>query len=194
MNRFALFGFSGHALWSGLVGAGFGLARTLDRVEAKTAAVLAGWLAGVTAHALHNALGTAVLVSIAASFGVDPGEPTSLFLAWASAAITWLVIEGPFMILMALCLINSGVWERQTIAIVLAAESPDVVTAAELEAARTESIWRLRRLDSRSVSNRLVKAQNHLALRRWSAERAGLDPATEPGLENVRDEIARIRS
>lgn len=100
------------------------------------------------------------------------------------------------MILMALCLINSGVWERQTIAIVLAAESPDVVTAAELEAARTESIWRLRRLDgmSRSVSNRLVKAQNHLALRRWSAERAGLDPATEPGLENVRDEIARIRS
>ena len=43
VNRFALFGLSGHALWTGLTGAGLGLARTLHGIEAKTAAALAGF-------------------------------------------------------------------------------------------------------------------------------------------------------
>ena len=65
LNRFALFGLTGHALWTGLAGAGLGLARTLHGIEAKTAAVLAGLLAAVCGHALHNALGTAVWVTFA---------------------------------------------------------------------------------------------------------------------------------
>ena len=195
LNRFALFGLTGHALWTGLAGAGLGLARTLHGIEAKTAAVLAGLLAAVCGHALHNALGTAVWVTFADAVGVAPGESTSLPVAWALTIATWLVIEGPFMILMVMCLISSGMWERRTIGIGLSAESADIVTEPELAAALHEGLWKNRRLAGMptATSRRLVHAQNRLALRRWSAERVGLDPVTEPGMETIRKEIIGIR-
>lgn len=196
LTRFALLGFSGHALWAALAGAGLGLARTLDRVEVKWAAVLAGWLAAIIAHALHNALGTPVIVAVANALGATAGEPTSIGVVWVAAAATWLIIEGPFMILMALCLISSGTWERDIIRTELSAEGGKVATPTELEAANGESIWTMRALDGMPsrVSKRLVRAQNRLALRRWSAERAGLDPEKEPGLVALREEILTIRA
>lgn len=196
VNRFALLGLTGHALWTALAGAGLGLARTLHGIEAKTAAVLAGFFAAVCGHALHNALGTAVWVTFASALGVAPGESTSLLVAWVVTIATWLVIEGPFMIVMVLCLISSGMWERTTIGVGLSTEPADIVTEPELAAALHEGLWKNRRLEGmpKAMSRRLVQAQNRLALRRWSAERVGLDPVCEPGMGAIRKEIVGIRA
>jgi RsiW-degrading membrane proteinase PrsW (M82 family) len=69
--RYALFGFSGHAMFTALFGAGLGLALQTRRLWLKILAPLAGLVLAVAAHAYNNVL--PLLVAIAApAAGVAP--------------------------------------------------------------------------------------------------------------------------
>ena len=77
-DRFALFGLSGHALYTGLFGMGLGLARQTTRRWLQIAAPIGGWLLGFSGHFLNNALG--LFLALSAGF-------------WSAVCI---VISGPF--------------------------------------------------------------------------------------------------
>ncbi len=194
-TRFALFGFAGHTLWTALAGAGLGLARTTKRRDLKAASVIAGFFCAVAAHSLQNALAPPVGVTVASMFGVETGEQVPALLLWAISAITWIVIQWPFMILLGLAIVASDRWERTVISRGLHAESPPVVTEADLASQDGETMWRQRTVDgmTRHQSAGFVQLQNRLALRRWSAQLVGLDTESEPGIEELRAQIVNMR-
>jgi RsiW-degrading membrane proteinase PrsW (M82 family) len=194
-TRYALLGFNGHALWTGLAGAGLGLSRTLVGREAKSAAFLAGYLLALVAHATRNALSTPISVAVSGLLGLEQGQTVPLATLWFTSATTWFLLEAPFLVAILMVIIWSDRWERDTIHRGLLLESSPIVTESELRSAANVGFWDGRRADglegARSAD--LVNLQNRLALRRWSAESAGIDPDTEPGIEAMRSEIVQLR-
>ena len=156
VNRFALFGLTGHALWTGLAGAGLGLARTLMGSRQRLLRSLRGLPRGHMRTRAPQCTGDGSVGHIRKPVGVGPGESTSLPLAWAFTVVTWLVIEGPFMILMVLCLFLPACGNEERSALACPLESAEIVTEPELAAALHESLWKNRRLEGmpKTISRR----------------------------------------
>jgi RsiW-degrading membrane proteinase PrsW (M82 family) len=199
--RYALFGFSGHAMFTALFGAGLGLALQTRRLWLKVLAPLAGLVLAVAAHAYNNVL--PLLVAIAAhAAGEAPAEAKQpppdigLLQAWLTGSIAQLTLFLPFLLVFAVALWRSGVWERRVIREELAEEVGACVTAPEYAAIERDAVFRTRRIDEihPQISRALVHAQHELAFRKRRMRNEGRDPEADRLVAAWRKEIQLLRA
>jgi protease PrsW len=198
--RYALFGFAGHAMFTGLFGASLGLALQTRRRWLKVLAPLAGLALAVLAHAYNNVL--PLIFAIAARAAGEPppqaDEPPpdiGLIEAWISGSLAQLTLFLPFVLLLGFALWRSGVWERRVIREELANEIGRAVSRAEYGDIVNDRAFRTRRIDALhpAVSAALVNAQHELAFRKRRARDEGRDPDADPLVLAWRDEIRMLR-
>jgi protease PrsW len=197
--RFALFGLGGHAMFTGIFGACLGLARQTGRRWLRVVVPIVGLLLAILAHALNNSLGLIVTILLRAAGQPlpDQGPPPQVgFLeAWIQSSLMNLVVFLPFLILLAVILRRSGVWERRVIRAELADEVGQAVTPEEYEQVKRDGIFRTRRVrgPNRRRVAALVNAQHELAFRKWRVRQDGGDPQTDPLVIGWRREVAALR-
>jgi len=198
-GRYALFGFGGHALFTGIFGAFLGIAFQTRRRWLRVLAPIAGLLLAIVGHMLNNAIPL-----LAALAGIAAGEPpmqhqpppdVGFLEAFASHSLMELTIFFPFLLIMAIALWRSGVWERRVIREELAGEVGRAVTPGEYHEIARDRILRTRRIDRmrRRASAALVNAQHELAFRRRRARDENYDPERDLLVLGWREEIRRLR-
>ncbi|HXV07243.1 MAG TPA: PrsW family intramembrane metalloprotease [Burkholderiales bacterium] len=195
--RYALFGFGGHALFTGIFGACLGLALQTRRRWLRILAPILGLGLAVATHMLNNALPLFAALAGAAS-GEPPAGPAldMAFLdAFLAGTLTQLTIFLPFVAIMALVLWRSGVWERRVIREELANEIGLAVTPAEYGEIVRDRALRTRRIDRMRprASSALVNAQHELAFRKRRVRDQGQDPERDPLVAGWREDIRRLR-
>ena len=199
--RYALFGFGGHALFTGLFGAFLGLALQTHRTWLRYLLPLVGLMLAIAAHMLNNALPLFLALAGAAQGEPPPAhEPppnVSFFQAFWGGTLLHLTVHLPFLAIMAVALWRSGVWERKVIREELADEvGPNgAVTAREYRDIVTDRILHTRRIQEMQprASAALVNAQNELAFRKRRLKDLGLDPKLDPVIADWRHRIAQLR-
>ena len=197
--RYALFGLGGHAMFTALFGASLGLALQTRRKWLRILAPIAGLCLAIAAHMLNNALPLfATLARIAA--GKLPSESEQIpdvgfFQAFVSGSLIQLTIFVPFLLIMALAVWRSGVWERRVIREELANEVGRSVTPEEYQAIASDRMLRTRRVDRKHqrASAALVNAQNELAFRKRRVQDEGGDPERDSLVAGWREDIRRSR-
>jgi hypothetical protein len=198
--RYALFGLGGHALFTGLFGASLGLALQTQRKWLRILAPICGLLLAITAHMLNNALPLFATLARVAS-GKLPSESEQIpdvgFLqGFLTGSVTQLTIFFPFLLIMALAVWRSGVWERRVIREELAGESGETVTPEEYRAIVNDRVLHTRRIDRTNprTSAALVNAQNELAFRKRRLKDEGGDPESDELVVGWRMDIRHLRS
>jgi hypothetical protein len=199
--RYALFGFGGHAMFTGIFGAFLGVAMQTRRPWLKVLAPLFGLLVAVAAHFVNNALPLFFAIA-AASRGEPPPQaseapPELGFVdAFLIGSLVELTIFLPFVVIMAVALWRSGVWERRVIREELAEEVGREVSREEYQRIAADRMFRTRRIDRLHPreSAALVNAQHELAFRKRRVRDAGRDPERDPLVAGWRAEIARLRA
>ena len=197
--RYALLGLGGHALFTALFGASLGLARQTRRKWLCVLAPITGLCLAIAAHMLNNALPLfAALARIAA--GKLPSETEQIpdvgfFQAFVSGSLVQLTIFVPFLLVMALAVWRSGVWERRVIREELASEVGRSVTPEEYQAIVGDRMLRTRRVDREppKASAALVNAQSELAFRKRRVRDDGGDPEHDSLVAGWREDIRRLR-
>jgi hypothetical protein len=198
--RYALFGFAGHAMFTGLFGASLGLALQTRRGWLKIAAPISGLALAVLAHAYNNVLPLVFAIASRAA-GEPPPQADApppdigLIEAWVSGSLAQLTLFLPFVLLLGFGLWRSGVWERRVIREELAGEVGRSVSSAEYDDIARDRAFRTRRIDELhpAVSAALVNAQHELAFRKRRARDEGRDPEADPLVAAWRDEIRMLR-
>jgi RsiW-degrading membrane proteinase PrsW (M82 family) len=198
--RYALFGLGGHAMFTAIFGASLGLALQTRRTWLKIAAPVVGLLLSILAHMINNALPLyAALTRVSAGKPLpDPSKlPDIGFLqAFMVGSAMQLTLFVPFLVLMALAVWRSGVWERQVISEELAGEVGDVVTEDEYRGIVGDAMLRTRRIDrlDKAASAALVHAQHELAFRKRRVRDEGGDPEEDGLVAGWREDIRRLRT
>ena len=189
----------GHAMFTALFGASLGLALQTWRKWLRILAPIAGLCLAIAAHMLNNALPLfATLARIAA--GKPPSESEQIpdigfFQAFATGSLIQLTIFVPFLLIMALAVWRSGVWERRVIREELADEVGHSVTPEEYQAIVSDRMLRTRRIGRKHprTSAALVNAQNELAFRKRRVQDEGGDPERDSLVAGWREDIRRLR-
>jgi len=199
--RYALLGFGGHAMFTGIFGAFLGVAMQTRRRWLKVLAPLCGLVLAIAAHFVNNAL--PLLFALA---GAARGEPPpaaqeappdlGFIEAFLIGSAVELTIFLPFVAVMAFALWRSGVWERRVIREELAQEVGRTVREDEYRAIAADRMFRTRRIDRlrRRESAALVNAQHELAFRKRRVRDDGADPERDRLVAGWRAEIARLRA
>jgi hypothetical protein len=198
-SRYALFGFSGHALFTGMFGACLGFAVQTHRRWLRILAPIVGIALAIAAHRLINSLPllTALEQAHTGASGIPQQAPGEVgFLgAFLSGSIDELMIFLPFLVITGLALWRSGVWERRVIREELASEVGRAVTPDEYAEIVQDRILRTRRVGGmqRRASALLVNAQNELAFRKRRVRKDGQDPERDHLANRWREQIRRLR-
>ncbi|MBD1913365.1 PrsW family intramembrane metalloprotease [Leptolyngbya sp. FACHB-16] len=198
--RFALFGLSGHTLYSGILGIFLGLMLQTTRNWVGWLAIFLGWFLAVLAHAVNNSLGLVFAIASRAAGAPTPTggpPPNPGFLeTWFQKSILDLIMYAPFILLLIVMLWRSGVWERRVIREELLDEVGQAVTPEEYEAIRRDRMFQSRRIPflNKRISDQLVKAQHELAFRKRRVRKLGLDLETDPLVLGWRHEAQRLRA
>jgi hypothetical protein len=197
--RYALFGFGGHAMFTGLFGIFLGVAMQTRRRWLRAVAPLFGLALAVGAHFLNNVL-PLFFALVGAAQGEPPPAPEAVpdvaFVdAFLSGSLVQLTLFLPFTAILAIALWRSGVWERRVIREELAHEVGRTVSRAEYDAIVADGMFRTRRIDRLHPreSAALVNAQHELAFRKRRVRDEGRDPERDPLVAGWRAEIARFR-
>jgi hypothetical protein len=116
--------------------------------------------------------------------------------AFVSGSVLQLIIFIPFLLLIAIALWRSGVWERRVIREELADEVGSLLSPAEYQEILADRMLRTRRIDEMHprVSAALVNAQHELAFRKRRVREEGNDPEQDPIVAGWREDILRLRS
>jgi protease PrsW len=202
--RYALFGFGGHAMFTGLFGLFLGLAMQTQRTWLRIAAPIAGLTLAIVAHTVINAL--PLFAALAAAVKEEPltGAPGNLddaltemgFLAaFLTGSLVQLTIFVPLYLVIGIALWRSGVWERRVIREELASEVGRSVTPGEYEDIVADGVLRTRRIDGMKPhrSAALVNAQHELAFRKRRVRGQGDDPEQDHLVWGWREDIQRQR-
>src|SRR5438094_10227420 len=125
--RYALFGFSGHAMFTGIFGALLGLVFQTRRRWLRILAPIVGLALALGAHFWNNALPLLFALAGAAAgepppSGHEPPPDVGFLRAFVSGSLSELTTFLPFVVIMTLALWRSGVWERRVIREELAEE------------------------------------------------------------------------
>lgn len=199
-TRYAWLGLAGHALFSGIFGAGLGVARATPKLWLRILAPITGFALAILGHAWNNSLPLFYALAAAKTGAAAPTEvlapPTiGVWDAMLSASLTNLVVFLPFALLLVVILYRSGQAERRVIVAELASEVGTSVTETEYAAILADRVFRTRRVDARhpAVSAALVNAQNELAFRKRRLRDRGFDPARDGRVEQRRAQIAALR-
>jgi RsiW-degrading membrane proteinase PrsW (M82 family) len=199
--RYALFGFGGHALFTALFGAFLGLGLQTRHIWLRYLAPPTGLVLAIAAHMLNNALPLFLALAGAAeglkSPAHEPPPSVSFLQAFWGGTLLHLTLHLPFLLIMAIAVWRSGVWERKVIREELADETAPngAVTPREYRDIVADRIFRTRRIQMMRphASAALVNAQNELAFRKRRLKDHGLDPDGDPRIAAWRIEIARLR-
>jgi len=198
--RYALFGFGGHALFTGIFGASVGLAVQTQRKWLRIVAPLAGLIVAIVAHMLNNALPLIAALERAAA-GAPPPErelvPDLDFLsAFVTGSVLALATFLPLYAILALAMWRSGVWERRVIREEMADEVGRSITPLEYRDILADRMLRTRRIDRMQprTSAALVNAQHELAFRKRRVRDEGNDPDQDAAAAGWRDDIRRLRA
>jgi RsiW-degrading membrane proteinase PrsW (M82 family) len=197
--RYALFGLGGHAMFTAIFGAFLGFAMQTRRRWLRILAPLAGLVLAIAAHMLNNALPLFAALAGAAAGEPPPGSeplPDIGFLdAFAIGSLIQLTTFVPFLVIMALALWRSGVWERRVIREELAGEVGHIVSPDEYQDIVGDRMLRTRRIDRLHphTSAALVNAQHELAFRKRRVRDEGGDPERDDLVAGWRDDIRRLR-
>jgi RsiW-degrading membrane proteinase PrsW (M82 family) len=196
--RYALFGLGGHAMFTAIFGAFLGFATQTQYRWLRLLAPLAGLTLAIAAHMLYN-----ILPLVAALESAGAGEPArsepfpdmGFVETFVSSSLLQLVIFLPFLLILAIALWRSGVWERRVIRDELADEVGRTVSADEYRDIVGDRMFRTRRIDRLQprVSAALVNAQHELAFRKRRVRDAGENPDHDPLIAGWREEIGRLR-
>ncbi len=184
--------FVGHATYTALIGAGFGIARQVRGRLRRTLAILSGFLVAIAAHFAWDAW---------LWYFPHPSDPALMVLV---IPLQYLAITGPFTALLGLLIVLGLRAEGRALARQFAVEATvagGAVTPAEVPilaspGRRIESRFRaLRRGGIRAYlwERRLQRAQIDLAMERWHRERRELDTPLEAELA-LRDRVLAIRA
>ncbi len=197
-GRFALLGFGGHALYTGLFGAFVGLGRQTRKVWLRYLLVALGLLIAILPHALNNGLGLILVGTgvVPPDAEIKPPEPMPFLTTFVVRSILELILFSPFLAVLMLLLWRSGVWERNVIREERADEVGTTITPEEYERVKKDGIFRSRRI-ARGSSNHaraLVAAQNELAFRKRHVRIDGHNPESDPIVTGWREEISRLRA
>jgi RsiW-degrading membrane proteinase PrsW (M82 family) len=197
--RYALFGLGGHALFTGLFGASLGLARQTRRRWLRILAPVTGLCLAIAAHMLNNALPLFATLARSAA-GKLPSESEQIpdvgfFQAFVSGSLFQLTIFVPFLLIMALAVWRSGIWEQRVIREELASEVGRSITPDEYQAIVSDRLLRTRRIDREhpKASAALVNAQNELAFRKRRVRNEGGNPERDSLVAGWREDIRRLR-
>ncbi len=196
--RYALFGLGGHAMFTAIFGAFLGFATQTRHRWLRVLAPLAGLTLAIAAHMLYN-----ILPLVAALESAGAGEPArsepfpdmGFVETFVSSSLLQLVIFLPFLLILAIALWRSGVWERRVIRDELADEVGRTVSADEYRDIVGDRMFRTRRIDRLQprVSAALVNAQHELAFRKRHVRDSGENPEHDPLIAGWREEIGRLR-
>ena len=197
--RYALLGLGGHAMFTATFGASLGFALQTRRRWLRVLAPIAGLVLAIAAHMLNNALPLfAALAGIAA--GKLPSESGQLpdigfVQAFVMGSFIQLTTFVPFLLIMALVVWRSGIWERRVIREELANEIGRSVTPEEYEKIVRDRMMRTRRIDRahRQTSAEVVNAQHELAFRKRRVQDEGGDPERDSLVAGWREDIRRLR-
>jgi hypothetical protein len=115
--------------------------------------------------------------------------------AFVGSSLVQLTMFLPFVVMMALAIWRSGLWERRVIREELANEVGGAITPDEYQDVIADGILRTRRIDGvRSrQSAALVNAQHELAFRKRRVKDEGGDPERDPLVAGWRSDIRRLR-
>lgn len=200
-GRYALFGFAGHALFTGLFGASLGLARQTKRRVVRVLAPIGGYILAVLCHMTNNILPLIAIIMLRSNNQPLPdmdGPPQQIpfVVAWVSSSLLYLTLFLPSLLILGLAIWRSGVWERRVIREELADEVGASVTPDEYQQIEHDHVFLTRRINGmrRRISRALVNAQNELAFRKRRVRDAGGDPQADVLVVGWRDEIARLRA
>jgi protease PrsW len=196
--RFALFGVSGHALYSAMFGAGLGMARqslTYGRVR-RFLVPFSAFLLAVSAHAMSNVFGPYAFAAAASLTGTATDGMVSVGQLWVLSLVEIVSVNLWALVIIIYMGVRSGYWELDVAKTELRDEVPGAVSLEEYRLVEAEGLWRLRRIGGVSSrwSARLVRAQNELAFRRHDVRRAGGDPDEDALIEQRRAQVASIRA
>jgi RsiW-degrading membrane proteinase PrsW (M82 family) len=197
--RYALFGLGGHAMFTAMFGAFLGFALQTRRRWLRILAPLAGLILAIAAHMLNNALPL-----FAAIAGVATGKPPEDSMpppdmgfidAFVIGSSIQLTIFVPFLLISAIAVWRSGVWERQVIREELAGEVGRAVSLDEYQDIVADRMLRTRRIDRMHphASAALVNAQHELAFRKHRVRNEGGDPEQDSLVAGWREDIRRLR-
>src|SRR5262245_43299062 len=196
--RYALFGLGGHAMFTGIFGAFLGFGMQTRKSWLRILAPLAGLILAIAAHMLNNALPLfAALAGAAAGRPPEIEAPPDIgfFGAFVMGSVVQLTIFLPFLLIMALVVWRSGVWERRVIREELADEIGRTISPEEYQDIVNDRMLRTRRIDRREphASAALVNAQHELAFRKNRVRNGGGDPERDPLVAGWRDDIRLLR-
>jgi RsiW-degrading membrane proteinase PrsW (M82 family) len=197
--RYALFGLGGHVMFTAMFGAFLGFATQTQYRWLRVLAPLAGLMLAIMAHMLFN-----ILPLVASLEGAGAGEPPAqrepfpamgFVETFVSSSLLQLVLFLPFLLILAIALWRSGVWERRVIRDELADEVGRAVSADEYRDIVGDHMFRTRRIDRLRphVSAALVNAQHELAFRKRHVRDAGENPDHDRVIAGWREEIGRLR-
>jgi RsiW-degrading membrane proteinase PrsW (M82 family) len=196
--RYALFGLGGHAMFTGIFGAFLGFGMQTRKTALRILAPLIGLVLAIAAHMLNNALPL-----FAALAGAAAGQPPQIeappeigfFGAFVMGSVLQLTIFLPFLLIMAVAVWRSGVWERRVIREELADEIGRTISPEEYQDIVNDHMLRTRRIDRihPRASAALVNAQHELAFRKNRIRNGGGDPERDPLVAEWRDDIRHLR-
>jgi protease PrsW len=125
----------------------------------------------------------------------EPSPDGGFLEAFVIVSLRKLTIFLPFVLITALALWRSGVWERRVIREELADEVGRAVGPGEYAEIVGDRMFRTRRIDRMHphASAALVNAQHELAFRKHRVRDEHQDPERDRLVAGWRDEIRRLR-
>jgi Predicted membrane protein len=198
-GRYALFGLGGHAMFTAIFGAFLGLGIQTHRKWLRISAPLIGIILAITAHMLNNALPLFAALAGAATgeapVASEPLPDIGFLEAFVISSLVQLTTFLPFLVIVALLVWRSGVWERRVIREELADEVGRTVSPDEYQDILADRMMRTRRIDRLHphASAALVNAQHELAFRKRRVRDEGSDPERDSVVGAWRDDIRHLR-
>jgi protease PrsW len=195
-GRYALFGFGGHAMLTGMFGAFYGLALQARRPSVQVLAPLFGLILAIAAHMVNNALPLIAVLAGVAPPRREPPPDMGFLEAFTEHSLIQLVLFLPFLLIAGLALWRNSVRERRIIGEELAEESRYIVSPQEYRDILADHVLQTRRIDPKRprASAALVNAQHELGLRKRRVRDADNDPGSDHLAAGWREDIRRLRA
>jgi RsiW-degrading membrane proteinase PrsW (M82 family) len=195
----AILGGFGHALYTGTLGAGFGLARESPSIFVKALAPVAGYLLAVLQHGAWNLIAGTLIPALL------PPETSEWVYFCLVAPIQSLVLTGPGLLTLGLVVVIT--WQREAAIIrrmllpeveggLISLEDYQILASSRR---RLRSMWETLRQDgfvALLVRRDYINAATELAFRKWHQERGERPKRNQKYTpeEHYREKIRRLQA